>query len=60
MALGEYINETRAEIKHVSWPTTRQIISYTIVVIVISLITAFYLGALDFAFSFVLDKIVTR
>lgn len=60
MALAEYIKETRAEVKHVSWPTTRQIISYTVIVIVISIITAFYLGALDFAFSFILDKIVTR
>jgi preprotein translocase subunit SecE len=51
MGLGNYINETRGELKHVSWPTRRQAIIVTVVVILISLGLALYLGLLDYIFS---------
>ena len=51
---GAYIKETRAELKHVAWPTRKQAIMYTIVVIVISIITALYLGLFDYVFSMLL------
>jgi len=54
----DYLRSTRGELKHVSWPTQRQTVIYTILVIAISLVTAFYLGALDFIFKRVLDFIV--
>lgn len=47
----DYVKETRAELKHVSWPSRRQATIFTIVVIVISLLTALYLGAFDYLFS---------
>ena len=47
----DYIKETRAELKHVSWPTRRQTLVYTGVVIGISLLTALYLGAFDYLFT---------
>jgi len=34
--LAEYIKSTRAEMKHVSWPTRKQAIIFTIIVIAIS------------------------
>ena len=46
-----YLRNTRGELKHVSWPTKHQTIIYTVVVIVVSLITAFYLGFLDYLFT---------
>jgi preprotein translocase subunit SecE len=60
MGLQEYLKETRAEMKHVSWPTRRQILSYTIVVIVASLMTAAYLGVFDFIFGFILSKFIVK
>lgn len=51
MKLVDYIKETKSEIKHVSWPTKSQSIWFTIIVIVISLLTAFFLGFFDFIFS---------
>lgn len=54
----EYINETRAELKHVSWPTKDQALAYTAVVVVISLIAAMYLGVFDFLFTFLLEQFV--
>ena len=58
MSIKEYLNETKAEIAHVSWPTRKQAIAYTIVVIVISFVTAFYRGAIDYIFSLILGKII--
>ncbi len=53
-----YFKETRAEMKHVVWPTRKQAILYTIVVIVISLATAAYLGFFDFVFSTILKLVI--
>jgi preprotein translocase subunit SecE len=51
MKIGEYIKETKAEMSHVSWPTRKQAISYTIMVIGVSVITALLLGLFDYIFS---------
>jgi transcriptional antiterminator NusG len=50
MGIGEYVRETRGELKHVAWPTRQQAIAFTIIVIVISLGLAIYLGLFDFIF----------
>ena len=50
-----YIKDTRGELKHVSWPTRRQAIIFTTVVIVISLLTAAYLGLFDWIFTSLLE-----
>ncbi len=47
----DYIRDTKAEFKHVKWPTRREAIAYAVIVIVFSLTTAVVLGAFDFAFS---------
>jgi len=59
MKLIEYIKDTRAELVHVSWPTRKQAIAYTIIVVIISLVVSFYLGFLDALFSQVLKQIVS-
>ncbi len=51
MALIEYLKETKAELKHVSWPTRKQAIALTVVVIAISIFTALFLGLFDTIFS---------
>lgn len=58
MKLKEYLQETRAELTHVSWPTRKQAAVFTIVVIVISLVTAFFLGAFDYIFTKLLQTII--
>jgi preprotein translocase SecE subunit len=49
--LGDYIQDTRGELKHVSWPTQRQAIIYTALVVAISIIVAAFVGAFDFVFT---------
>ncbi len=49
--LFNYLRDTKGEMKHVNWPTRSQTIAYTILVIVISVAVAFYLGLFDFLFT---------
>lgn len=59
MNISEYIKETRAEMKHVNWPTRSQAINYSLLVIGISVVTAVILGLFDFVFSLGLEKIIS-
>lgn len=58
MKFIDYIKETKGELKHVSWPTRAQAISFTIIVILISVAVAAFLGAFDFLFSQIVSKLV--
>lgn len=56
--LGEYLKDTKTELKHVTWPKRSQIISYSIIVVVLSALVAYFLGAFDYLFSFTLGKLL--
>ncbi len=56
--LVDYLKSVRAEMKHVSWPTRSQSIWFTVIVIIISIVTAYYLGAFDWIFTNILELIV--
>ena len=56
--LINYIKDVRGELKHVSWPTKKQSIWFTVTVIVVSLLTAVFLGFFDFIFSLGLDNFI--
>ena len=56
--LINYFKDTRAEMAHVSWPTRREALGLTAVVIVLSLATAAYLGFFDYVFSLILQKFI--
>ncbi|HEY4511471.1 MAG TPA: preprotein translocase subunit SecE [Candidatus Paceibacterota bacterium] len=58
MKLIEYIKETKGELKHVSWPTRKQALMYTVTIIVVSVVTAAFLGFFDYLFSLLLGKII--
>ena len=59
MGLTNYIKETRGEMAHVSWPTRKQAIAYTFLVVVISIVVAMFLGFFDFSFSKLLGAILS-
>lgn len=56
--LGNYFRDTAAEMKHVSWPTQMQTITYTLLVIGVSALVAMFLGAFDYIFTQALDLII--
>jgi preprotein translocase subunit SecE len=53
-----YIKDTKAELKHVSWPTRRQTVMFTILVIVISFGVSIFLGFFDGVFKKLLEALV--
>lgn len=57
--IGEYLKDTKSEIKHVIWPGKSQVFYYTLIVIVASVLVAYYLGVFDFIFSRGLEKAIT-
>jgi len=58
MGILNYINETRAEMRHVNWPTKKQTVSFTVLVIVFSLGLAFFLGIFDFLFTLLVEMFI--
>jgi preprotein translocase SecE subunit len=58
MKLIDYIKETKAEMSHVVWPTRRQAIVFTVVVVIFSIGIAMYLGLFDYLFSLALRQII--
>ncbi|HWP61485.1 MAG TPA: preprotein translocase subunit SecE [Candidatus Paceibacterota bacterium] len=53
---GQYLRDTRTELRHVAWPTRLQTIVYSILVAGISIGVALYLGFFDFLFTTGLSK----
>lgn len=60
MSLIDYLRETKGELKHVSWPTQKQTIVFTLIVVAISIVVAYFLGLLDFVFRFGLEKFLVK
>lgn len=58
MKIVDFLRDTRGELKHVSWPTRKQSIWFTIIVIALSVVTALVLGFFDFVFSTLIDKFI--
>lgn len=58
--LIQYFKETKTELKEVVFPTTAQTITFTILVIVISIVVAAGLGGLDAGLSKVLKAVINR
>ena len=54
----QYITEVRSEAKKVSWPTGKTAIKDSFMVIVASLVTAAFLGGVDYLLSYLIDKFV--
>lgn len=60
MNILSYLGEVKAEMVKVVWPTRKQVVELTILVIFISIIVGVYVGGLDFVFTNVLNKILGR
>ncbi len=59
--LINYLKATKAELVHVSWPSRRQAIVTTLLVVGVSLLAAVFLGFFDYLFSdLIMDWIISR
>ena len=54
----DYIRESRAELRKVTWPTKQQLWYSTVIVIVVSLIASAYLGLVDLLLTGIFSKIL--
>jgi preprotein translocase subunit SecE len=57
--LVQYFIDSKAELKKVTWPTKQETTRASLLVIIISLLTAVFLGAVDFALNLGLEKILS-
>jgi len=55
-----FLKDVQLELKKVNWPTRKETLKYTLIVIGASAIVAIFLGGLDFIFSFLLNKFIVR
>jgi len=53
-----FLKEVRLEMKKVNWPTRKETIRYTLIVIGLSVAVAAFLGTLDFIFNTLLTRFV--
>ena len=55
-----FLSDVKIELGKVTWPSKRRTIKDSVIVIVISLGTAAFLGGVDFLFSFLVKEFVSR
>ena len=56
---GKFLKEVKSEISKVVWPTPKQVLNNTIVVICVVLLSAVFIGAVDALFKFLAGLIVS-
>jgi preprotein translocase subunit SecE len=56
--IQQFLKESRAELKKVTWPTSKQTIASTSVVIVITVIVSLALGFVDFGLAKIIRVIL--
>jgi preprotein translocase subunit SecE len=54
----QFLRESRTELKKVKWPTRKELLASTAVVIVLVLIVSFFLGVIDFGLIKIIKKLV--
>ncbi len=54
-----FLSEVWAELKKVHWPTRKETYAATVVVLVVMIIVAVFLGVVDFAISHVVQAILS-
>jgi preprotein translocase subunit SecE len=58
MSIATYIQETRGEMRHVSWPNRRQVAVFTATVVAVSLVVSLLLGVFDYVFGLGLRSLI--
>lgn len=54
----DFVRESRAELKKVTWPTKKQVWYSTLVVVVMTCIVGLYLGAVDVILTAVFARVL--
>ncbi len=57
--IKKYLRETRVELSKVTWPNRREVVSSTMVIVVMSAFLAIIIGVFDFGLSKLIDWILS-
>jgi len=60
MNIITFFGEVKEELSKVVWPTRKETISYTLTVIVFSVVVSIILGAADFGLIKIFEKVLNR
>ncbi len=55
-----FLKEVQLEMKKVNWPTRRETIRYTLMVIGVAVVVAIFLGGFDLIFKTLLDHFIIK
>ena len=58
MNIFNFFREVKGEMKHMTWPTKKQTIAYTLLVVVISIALAVYVGVFDHLFTLGIEQLI--
>jgi preprotein translocase subunit SecE len=54
----EYLREVKSEMSHVTWPSRKQAMYFTLTVLIVSVAVAYYLGLFDNIFTKGLELLI--
>ncbi len=52
-----FIGSIIAELKKVNWPTRQETLKLTVMVLIVAITVGIVLGAIDYGFTFIIDKL---
>ena len=52
-----FIGSIIAELKKVNWPTRQETVKLTLMVLIVAITVGIVLGAIDYGFTFIIDKL---
>jgi preprotein translocase subunit SecE len=58
--INVFFKEVWVEMKRVSWLSQKDVLNYTLIVLAVTIVVAFFLGGLDFIFTEILKRVILR
>ncbi|HBI17512.1 MAG: Preprotein translocase, SecE subunit [Candidatus Moranbacteria bacterium GW2011_GWF2_34_56] len=56
----DFVIEAKAELLKVNWPTKKQTLNYTLIIIAVSVVISLFLGSLDYLFGAILKNFIIK
>lgn len=58
MNVINFLKAVKGDFRHISWPTREVAMAYTVAIVILTLLVAYYLGLFDWLFSLGLEFIL--
>jgi preprotein translocase subunit SecE len=60
MSIASFLKETKSEMTHVTWPSRRRTIAYTVIILVLSIVLGYILNGFDVGFRALLGHFIIK